>query len=647
MMSTLGTAILAMSQSTELVVIAKASVIIMMGLIALTVARSARAAIRHAIMTAAFAALFALPIMGAILPATTVHIPVASASAETQWLESPDVLPGSAPDTVASQPTGLVPSQSLYSRVTVPTLLRMTWFVGLLGCLVPVVTGLMALRRLRRTGVTWAQGSHLSRSIAPDLARNGRIRFLLHDRVAVPITYGLVRPVVIFPAGADRWSEVDLTNALAHEIAHIRRGDSMVHLVARVVCTVYWFHPGVWTAWRRLCLEAERACDDVVLKSAEQTAYADQLVRLARELSRRYSGYGLSMASRSDLFERVTAVLNSRQTRGSVGVRRGSTIGALALLVVAALAPLQAMARATVEARLLNPRRIAGYGAALSPSSRSALLNAAHNAMTPTNAVPREADTQSRAADESTSVLDYVSVSTNPAGRSGVHRGPLLEGNQLIAIGVQPRWLIFAAYGMSEYQLIGGPDWISQEYVDVIGTVRGPAKKEELKSLLRTILEDRFHLVVHRETRDTPVYALVLADPNGPFGPHFQRGAADCAALRAAAGGGLARTGIPCGVNLQVGRLAGRGFPMEQLAGWLSRHAGRMVIDRTGLDGVFDFDLTFTPEQLRNVPPGRFPTVDPDGPSIFTAVQEQLGLKLDPLDSLGDVLVIDRIERPE
>jgi uncharacterized protein (TIGR03435 family) len=99
-------------------------------------------------------------------------------------------------------------------------------------------------------------------------------------------------------------------------------------------------------------------------------------------------------------------------------------------------------------------------------------------------------------------------------------------------------------------------------------------------------------------------------------------------------------------MNLQIGRRAGRGFGLNVLAGWLSPDAHRMVVDKTGLDGVFDFDLTYTPEQLRHHPPDRFPSVDPEGPSIFTAVEEQLGLKLEPQDRSGDVLVIDHVEQP-
>ena len=85
---------------------------------------------------------------------------------------------------------------------------------------------------------------------------------------------------------------------------------------------------------------------------------------------------------------------------------------------------------------------------------------------------------------------------------------------------------------------------------------------------------------------------------------------------------------------------------MATLAGIVSRDAGRKVVDKTGLDGIYDWELTWTPEPLRHHPPDRFPSVDPEGPSLFTAVQEQLGLGLEPEQRLGVVLIIDRVERP-
>jgi uncharacterized protein (TIGR03435 family) len=346
------------------------------------------------------------------------------------------------------------------------------------------------------------------------------------------------------------------------------------------------------------------------------------------------------------LSARIAAVLDIQQLRGRIGIRRAAMIGVVAVVLLLAISPLRAVGRSGYELRRLAAHSFVPVGngvTALQPSTQA-----------PTGLVPLEMDVLSRptlkvrtqAADAIPSAFEGVSVKPNPSGRSGVHKGPTLSGNELIAIDVQVRWLIVEAYRLSSYQLLGGPGWISTDYFDVTAKVPASASVEQWRLMLRTLLADRFHLIVHTETKDEPIYALVLTDLNGALGPNLHRATTDCAALRAAAGPDLARTTIPCSFNLQLGRRAGRGLDMATLAGWLSPDAGRMVVDKTGLEGVFDFDLTYTPDPLRHHLPGRFPTVDPEGPSILAAVQEQLGLKLEAQQNLGDVLVIDHVEQP-
>ena len=138
--------------------------------------------------------------------------------------------------------------------------------------------------------------------------------------------------------GRDRRS-----GALVHELEHVRRGDWAVHLAARVAGTVFWFHPLVWIAFRRMCLEAERACDDAVLLRAESTGYASQLVQLARRMTKLRLHPTVGMASRSDLAARVSAILDTAQARGRLHTASVVT-GLLAAVVLAlAIAPLRAV----------------------------------------------------------------------------------------------------------------------------------------------------------------------------------------------------------------------------------------------------------------------------------------------------------------
>ena len=163
--------------------------------------------------------------------------------------------------------------------------------------------------------------------------------------------------------------------------------------------------------------------------------------------------------------------------------------------------------------------------------------------------------------------------------------------------------------------------------------------------MMRNLLTDRFKLVVHREQREMPVYVLVTARADKTLGPRMRPVDVDCAAevarAMAARRGGAPPPSDPnkmplCGMRTRPGNVMARGTTLQQLTRNLSQFLGRAVVDRTGLNGTFDLDLEWSPEQ----------TADATGPSIFTAVQEQLSLKLESQRAPVDVLVIDRVERP-
>ena len=232
------------------------------------------------------------------------------------------------------------------------------------------------------------------------------------------------------------------------------------------------------------------------------------------------------------------------------------------------------------------------------------------------------------------------------------------------------RTIIAAAYGtpqpLADFQLVGGPKWLDTDRFDIIAKAaddpppgpNGPPPAMFL--MLQSLLEERFHLTVHRETKDLPMYALVLARSDGKLGPQIHPSATDCAALmasmRARAGGPPPPPAPgerpPCGARMFPGNITAGGMTMAQMVSGLGRTPGinRPVVDRTGLTGAFDFDLTYTPDQMPQGerPPGAppLPPVDPNGPSLFTALQEQLGLKLEPTRGPVDVIVIDRAEPP-
>ena len=223
-------------------------------------------------------------------------------------------------------------------------------------------------------------------------------------------------------------------------------------------------------------------------------------------------------------------------------------------------------------------------------------------------------------------------------------------GGRFTAEGVSLQDLIVFAYDLQPYQIVDGPRWLNTERWDVIAT-GAPGTPADVLRALQQLLADRFSLVVRREMRELPVYAVVLARSDGRLGPQLKRSEIDCDAARAQA----MKTGvIPpnakqlCIAEGRVGSIRIGGAPLSAFAAMVSTRLQRAVIDRTGLTGPWDLTLTYTPEpsQIAQgvLSPGDQPAFDPNGPSIFTAVQEQLGLRFDAIRAPVDVLVVERAD---
>jgi uncharacterized protein (TIGR03435 family) len=186
------------------------------------------------------------------------------------------------------------------------------------------------------------------------------------------------------------------------------------------------------------------------------------------------------------------------------------------------------------------------------------------------------------------------------------------------------------------------PAWFRSDRWDI--TALGPpprddASERQIRTMMQNLLIDRFKLVTRREMRDVPVYALVVTRSDGRLGPQMKPSTADCAALLAAFKATGATRQTPdsnvCGAKSGKGRIWGTGVLMDDLARRLAV-AGRSVVDMTGLAGPFDLDVRFAPD-----------AADPAAAaSVFTAVQEQLGLRLEPRQTAASVFVIESVERP-
>jgi beta-lactamase regulating signal transducer with metallopeptidase domain len=333
-----------LSQSAELSLLVKATVILMVALMAMRLTRRARASVRHLVIATGFGALLALPVLLAVAPPITVDLPV-SAFYGDHAVTIVDVPPQNpAPLTAAID----VPRR-VVQAIGLADTLRAIWLIGTLLFLIPVAAVLWRLSTIRRTGLPVAWHRDALAQLAASRGVSRPVELVEHEAVPGPMTFGVNRPVIVLPIDARDWSDAELRRALLHELEHIQRGDWIMQIVARVVAAFYWFHPLVWMAWRRLGLEAERSCDDAVVMSEERTDYAEQLVTLAQRMSATPVQPLLGMANRSDLSTRVTAVLDDRLRRGRAGFALvGRTVVASAI-VVATVAPVRAVAKPDPE----------------------------------------------------------------------------------------------------------------------------------------------------------------------------------------------------------------------------------------------------------------------------------------------------------
>ena len=245
---------------------------------------------------------------------------------------------------------------------------------------------------------------------------------------------------------------------------------------------------------------------------------------------------------------------------------------------------------------------------------------------------------------ESRLAFEVASVRPNTSARQMIRTDT--EGDQFIGTNVPVRSLIRLAYDVGDYQVAGGPGWIETDRFDVLakagrkmapmgGPFDGPP---ELRAMLRRLLADRFGLVLRRETRQLPIFALVTVRPDKRLGPQLKVSAVDCAALFAKREPDA--DAPPCGIRGGYGSIVLEGIPIAQLAASLSGLLNVAVEDRTGLSGNFNLDLSWDVDMR----PGVAPSAAAE--ALSRALQEQAGLRLDRTTGPMEVLVIDSVERP-
>jgi uncharacterized protein (TIGR03435 family) len=357
-------------------------------------------------------------------------------------------------------------------------------------------------------------------------------------------------------------------------------------------------------AWRQLRLEAERACDDAVVGQSEPAVYADQLVMLAQRLAATSDRPLLAMAGRGDLAARVRAVLDTGQQRGRAGALFCVVTAVAGLVIGGVIAPLRAVGIAEPLAQRAEAADVTFEVASVRPNKTGA----------------RE-----------------ININTLPGGR-------------FVATNVPVRSLIRIAYGLEDHQIDGGPAWINADSFDIeaiagrdLPEMNGPfGAGGALPDMLKSLLVDRFGFVSHVEVRELPVYHLVMAREDRRLGDDLKRSAMDCAALFAERKPGEGNP--PCGVRSAPGSIVLEGMPVSQLASVLTGFLRRPVIDRTNLEGTYDLHLNW--QMRQSPPPDAPPAAAPQGRTLFTALEDAAGMRLENTRGPQQVLIIDSVDQP-
>lgn len=507
---------------------------------------------------------------------------------------------------------------SSHSSLSIWTLIAIVW---LCGCIVLFARWASDWRRARAL-VSAAPPSAEGREF--DALRRALRRANIRTQIALrlshneiePGVFGILRPTLLWPAElSDRLDEAQIESIMAHEVEHIGRRDNLTCAIHAVVETFFWFHPLVRWMSKKMTEERERACDEKVMQlHMRPEAYAESILKVCGFCLEPPAAC-ISGVSGADLKERILRIVTRR--RGvELSIGRKLVLSAAALLTLALPVGLGML-----------------HGQTAAPSTQDSVANAGFPKYDVASIKPYKAD-------DGRMLMRFT-----PDGVS-------LQGMPL-------REVVQQAFGIEQDRIIGEPAWAQSNRYDIEAKVEpeNAAKLKDLKfeqrsAMMLQLLVDRFHLQYHHEKRELPMYALVVAKSGLKMkatSPDQQPPPPDAP-----------KPGDPPQAKMSKhmlmmnpGHLESTGTNTEMLAHILSRQLGRTVVDKTGLTGEYGFALDYTPENMpmpiAGAPEGGSNpemSADQGKPSLFTALEEQMGLKLESSKSSVDVIVIDHIDLP-
>jgi len=439
-----------------------------------------------------------------------------------------------------------------------------------------------------------------------------------------PGILGIMKPVLVWPQGiSDRLEDAHLEAILAHEVWHVRWNDNLAAAVHMVVEAIFWFHPLVWWLGARMVDERERACDEEVLQLGSQPqVYAESILKIC-EFCVGSPLACVAGVTGSDLKKRIANIMNKNIVRklnfGKKLLLSTLGVAAIALPIIFGLA------------------------------------KPAHSQL--------QASSQDTGSKTFAFTRGYQQVSVTPGhSEDGVIQTRIVfRPDSLTAKNQTLQELLKLAYGVQASQISGGPDWLATALFNVdakldestvaeLKKLSPEQQKMERDLMFQNLLADQFKVALHRESRLLPAQVLVIAK-NGPKIQPAKPGDTYPNGIKGP-------DGLPAGphkFNFGPDGVIVQALPMSFVANNLATHLGQPVLDRTGLTGDYDFTLRFSPRgatAVHNEQTGAKETTMPatsisaHNAALLSAVEEQLGLKLDPQTIPLPVLVIDRAEKP-
>jgi len=519
-----------------------------------------------------------------------------------------------------SQP--LLPGTASHAASTVsaisinflPTLLLGAWVCGCIAVLVFWWVRWRSIAVSIRGALPMKSGRELEalRRLEQSAGIKKQIKLIVSKSTLEPGIVGIFRPIMLLPEGiSDRLSDGQMEAIITHELCHVRRRDNLTATVHMLVEALFWFHPLVWWVGSRLVDEREHVCDEEVLaQGSDPEIYAEGILKVCEF----YLESPLACAAGitgSNLKKRIEAIMVHRMA-SKLNAGKKLLLAVLAFGIVAG----------PVVFGLLHPTQSRAASQAQSVRTSATEFEPISLRATGSESISIRLNTTGEP-------MPPFKITSNPPGTG---MGFMFNTEKFLATNATLPALIRVAYGVESFQITGGPDWLSSKRYDVVADFHGSTDDDGSKDImdqrsrtLQRLLAHQFKLVLHHESRQAPIYVLNLTNDS------MQEGKA----------GDTHANGIKLPISqlmggpglwtYKEGRLTGQGVSMEELTQYLSRQLGRMVVDKTGLRGHYDYTLQWNGAESQSA-------------NLVMALSEEMGLALNPQIAPVDTLVIDHAE---